>query len=106
MVGRPHRLVNVTGETVVIQTGRGRHIFRKTCVKQYTRSTILATLSTPAQDRYATTAQHKRKTSKKETDAGAFAKSRREALNGLVDDGTFIPLPRSYMPEDKPIFRS
>lgn len=31
----PNMLISITGETTVVQTGRGRRIFRSTCVRPF-----------------------------------------------------------------------
>lgn len=100
--------VNIPGETVVIQTDRRCSIFRTTCVKTFQNSLFVRTNSDPtgaAVSAIAKDGRHKHR-SKKKIAAREIEGTRKEHLDGLLANGTFIPIPREKIPEGTRILGS
>ena len=120
------------GETVVIQLPRGRRIFRSTCVRPWVRptqdgehldegQTLSAAEDTPhisfvgqATTEYLDkdetsilgTTPRKVPVKRGSIEEAAFAQSRKSELNGLINDGTFIPVHESTIRPTARIFNS
>ena len=93
----PHRFISIEKETAVIQTERARRLFRSTCVKPYIRSRLHeADDDNNPPEALVTTPP-----------AGTnFKDARHTELTGLIENGTFTPIPRQSIPTGTRIFGS
>lgn len=127
----PFQFVSVSGETAVIQTPRGRRIFRTSCVRPWTKPKWTSDTShtqhesqthrtEPNQITSNTYAiqphgngpsieeeQKPGKSTKKESERSIeFIKSRKQELKGLLMNGTFLPMDRAEIPHNTRVFGS
>lgn len=129
----PHMFVSTYCETAIMQTQRGRSILRSTCVKPYntpssTTSAIRESASAvtkssfPHTDdylHYTVTSTHAATAAppkiekkgqamlkKKVRDAVEFGTSRKEKLNGLINNRTFVPTHMDDLPPNTRVFGS
>lgn len=122
----PFMMISRAGEIVVVQTRRGRSIFRSTCVKAYVypnpslnyhddireKRFTRGTEENHKEEIVAHTAEarsepnEKTKLSAKVRDAISFATSRKAELDGLLKNGTLLPLQRSDLLPNTRVFGS
>lgn len=115
----PHLLIRIDGETSIVQTRRNRSIFRSTCVKPFIHAKATdnddatrhmsdsrqpSALAESPQSKERTKRQTK--LSQKLQNAISFTSSRKQELRGLLENGTFLPIPRQDIPENAPVFGS
>ena len=99
----PFKFISCENETVVVQLSKGRRIFRTTCVKPYTdpalsqdndknegEEVLIATDDTKETD--LGNVARKVQVKKGSVEEQAFKSSRLSELEGLVKDGTFVPI--------------
>lgn len=96
--------MHVDGETAVVQGRTGRRIFRSTYVKPYLPSMLDDTFNGFREDSEGYII-HPTKGDLTKGHKG-FQAAHRDELNGLVENVTFISIPRNSVPVGKRIFGS
>lgn len=103
----PFTFISIEGETVVVQLKFGRSIFRSSCVKPYVIPLLNDEpdkLNEEGNKHEALTSEETNK--RKKIDVKDFEKSRRQELDGLIKNGTFIPVDKKDIPEGARVFGS